>query len=129
MSEKVEVGPYLGGAVSLHLSCDGEIMNFCDQRHGVRSEPSLREGRGVLASPARGRSASQSRAGARLPSQGAGMGAWSQSASRTNGTGGGRGDEGHCPPQHAKFPTERRVTLVYARGGGVATRDTRASQR
>lgn len=28
----------------------------------------------------------------------------------------GWGDEGHGPPQHAKFPTERRVTLVYVRG-------------
>lgn len=43
------------------------------------------------------------------------MGAWSCAVPRTNGKVNGRGDEGHCPPQHAKFPTERRVTLVYVR--------------
>lgn len=47
------------------------------------------------------------------------MGAWSRAAPRTNDKGRGWDDEGNCPPQHAKFPTERRVTLVYVRGEEV----------
>lgn len=44
------------------------------------------------------------------------MGAWLRAAPQTNSKASGWRDENHGPPQHAKFPTERRVTLVYVRG-------------
>jgi hypothetical protein len=52
------------------------------------------------------------------------MGAWSYAAPRANGKISGREDGGHCPPLHAKFPTERRVTLVYVRGEEAWTAGT-----
>ncbi|KAK2098921.1 hypothetical protein P7K49_024372 [Saguinus oedipus] len=57
--------------------------------------------------------------------RGAGMGAWPCAAPRTNGKVSGWGDDSHRPPLHAKFPTERRVTLVYVRGKGAWPAGTR----